>query len=83
MSASDARRLSFNCNELILASDMDDLWTPPLASSCPSEIAMVKSESSSCEFFTENDLKSIAKERQKKDNHNMSEYDFQFPLFEK
>ena len=52
---------------------MDDLWTPPLASSCPAELAMVKSESSSCEFFTESDLKSIAKERQKKDNHNMSE----------
>ncbi|OQR70679.1 microphthalmia-associated transcription factor-like [Tropilaelaps mercedesae] len=55
------------------AAEMDDMWSPPLASSCPAELtSMVKSESSSCEFFTENDLKALAKDRQKKDNHNMT-----------
>lgn len=53
--------------------DMDDLWSPPLATSCPADISIIKSESSSCEFFTENDLKALAKDRQKKDNHNMIE----------
>ncbi|XP_022655086.1 transcription factor EC-like isoform X3 [Varroa jacobsoni] len=56
------------------ASEIDGLWSPPLASSCRAELAsVVKSESSSCEFFTENDLKALAKDRQKKDNHNMIE----------
>lgn len=60
-------QLTGNTDYLRMLDPITGKLMPTVSSSCPANLLTVKSES-----LTEDDVKSINKDRQKKDNHNIS-----------
>nr|XP_016847163.1 PREDICTED: microphthalmia-associated transcription factor isoform X5 [Anolis carolinensis] len=70
-----------SCMQLPVSGNLVDLYSnqgipPPglnISNSCPANLPHVKRELTACVFPTESEARALAKERQKKDNHNLIE----------
>ncbi|KAK7806011.1 hypothetical protein U0070_003192 [Myodes glareolus] len=69
-------------NTLPVSGNLIDLYSnqglpPPgltISNSCPANLPNIKRELTACIFPTESEARALAKERQKKDNHNLSKF---------